>query len=106
MHDDDDGENVSCGHVSNSHKKEITFHRQHSMLIPGKLLVAAFAVNSMVDAFTTQPLQPLKKSLAKNASCHGLFMVDDTEERGCQQIAVPFDGVPTEAARKLDHRQA
>ena len=74
------------------------------MLIPGRLLVAVFAVTTLVDAFTTKALQP--SFLAKNAPCQGRFMVVDTEECGCQQVAVQFDGVPTEAARKLDHRQA
>jgi len=65
-------------------------------------------VNSLVDAFTTRALQPPKTSLAKKkkAPCLGRFMVADTEECGCQQVGVQFDGVPTEAARKLDHRQA
>ena len=77
------------------------------MLIPGRLLVAVFAVTTLVDAFTTKALQPSKTTLAKNAPCQGRFMVVDTEECGCQQeVAVQFDGVPTEAARKLDHRQA
>ena len=80
--------------------------RQHSMFLSGRLLVVAFAVTSVVDAFITKASQPLKATLANGPPVRqGLFMAADTEGCGCQ-VAVQFDGVPTEAARKLDHRQA